>query len=247
MVIYNDWRPQEFNDVLGQDNIIPILKSQAITKHYHHSYLLFSPSGSGKTSTARVLAMTLNCDNMNGTGEPCGVCDNCRTIQAGHHWDTIEIDAATHRGIEDIKDLCYKANYSPIGKHKVYIIDECQTLTTEAFNALLRLLEEPPPYLVVIMCTTDYMTTYRDQATGEIRPTGQFSKIPDTITARCQLYPFQKLSDNIIKCKLSRICNSMGLTPDEHAFNNICGSSFGNMRRAENTLEQLCCQLTGAK
>jgi DNA polymerase-3 subunit gamma/tau len=229
MAIYNEFRPKQFSEVLGQDTVTQILKSQAITKHYHHSYMFFGASGSGKTSTARLLAMTLACENMNGTGEPCGICNNCRLIQAGQHWDTIEIDAARFRGIEDIKDLCFKANYSPIGSHKVYILDEVHQLTEQAFACLLKLLEEPPPYLVLILCTTE------------------FNKIPETITSRCQLYPFKKLEDSVIKCKLKSICKGMGIDPDERAFNNICETSFGNMRRAENTLEQLCCQLTGAK
>ena len=228
MAIYNDFRPHKFSEILGQDTITQILKSQVITGHLHHSYLFAGASGSGKTSTARLFAEALNCQN-SASGEPCGCCDNCRLIQTGQHWDTIELDAARFRGIDDIKDLCFKAAYSPIGQHKVYIIDECHQLTEQAFNALLRLLEEPPPYLIIIMCTTE------------------LDKIPDTVISRCQIYPFKKLEDSVIKCKLSRICAGLNIKPSEQSLNNICQTSFGNMRRAENTLEQLACQLTGAK
>jgi DNA polymerase-3 subunit gamma/tau len=228
MAIYNDFRPRKFDQILGQDTITQILKSQAVTGHYHHSYMFFGASGSGKTSTARLLASVLNCDSPQA-GEPCGSCNNCRLVQSGDHWDTIELDAARFRGIDDIKDLCFKASYSPMGKHKIYILDECHMLTEPAWACLLKLLEEPPPYLVLILCTTE------------------FAKIPETITSRCQLYPFKKLDDSLIKCKLQSICKGMGITPDERSLNNICQTSFGNMRRAENTLEQLCCQLTGAK
>lgn len=227
MAIYNEYRPKRFDQVLGQDTVTQILRSQVVTGHYHHSYMFFGASGSGKTSTARLLAAALNCDNP-VNGEPCGICNNCRLIASSHHWDTLELDAARFRGIDDIKDLCFKASYSPMGKYKVYIIDECHQLTEQAFNCLLKLLEEPPPYLVLILCTTE------------------FDKIPDTVVSRCQTYPFKKLDDNVIKCKLTSICKGLGITPDERSLNNICQTSFGNMRRAENTLEQLCCQI-GAK
>jgi DNA polymerase-3 subunit gamma/tau len=225
MAIYNDWRPQEFSDVLGQNNTIKILKSQVVTGHFHHSYLFHGASGSGKTSTARLLASALNCDNP-AAGEPCGICNNCRLVQAGHHWDTIEIDAARFRGIDDVKELCYKAQFTPIGKHKVYILDEVHSLTEQAFNCLLKLLEEPPSYVVLIMCTTE------------------FNKIPDTIKSRCQTYEFKPITDNLIKCKLSRICQHLQIQLSPEHYNMICAHAKGNLRKAENKLEQ-CVQLAG--
>ena len=222
MSFYNEYRPHQFADVLGQEQSVTILKKQVLTGQYHHAYLFFGASGTGKTTTARILAMCLNCYSLNGAGEPCGKCQSCEQIKAGSHWDVMEIDGARFRGIDDVKELCYKAYLSPLGKHKVYIIDECHQLTEPAWNGLLKLLEEPPPHLVIILCTT------------------QFTKIPDTITSRCQLYPFEKLKPDLIRGKLERIAQDIGVTPDPKHIQFIVESAHGNMRTAENTLEQVC-------
>lgn len=218
--LYNTYRPHTFAGVLGQPSI-EVLKRQAQTHRFGHAYLLYGPSGSGKTTTARVLAMALNCEgNMNGNGEPCGVCTPCRNIIAGQHWDTIEIDAARFRGIEDMKGLAYKAHFAPMGKLKVYIIDECQMLTPEAFAVLLKLLEEPPPSLTIIMCTTER------------------AKIPDTIASRCQLYEFGQLSPKYIVQQLAVVCQDIGIPASPEVLQMMAEKANGNCRAALNLLEQ---------
>jgi len=222
MSFYNRYRPTQFNDVLGQEQVTKILKSQVLTDTYHHAYLLFGASGTGKTTTARILAMCLNCQDLNGNGEPCQSCQSCRAVKAGNHWDVIEIDGARFRGIDDVKDLAYRAYLSPLGSHKIYIIDECHMFTEPAWNGMLKLLEEPPPHLVIILCTT------------------HFEKIPDTIASRCQLYPFTKLEPDQVRHKLGLICQDIGITPDPKHIQFIIEKAGGNMRSAENTLEQVC-------
>lgn len=222
MSFYNLYRPHQFADVLGQEQVVTILKNQAKGRAYHHAYLFFGASGTGKTTTARILAMCLNCTSLDGTGEPCGQCPSCQAIIKGSHWDVLEIDGARFRGIDDVKELAYKAYFSPLGNKKVYIVDECHALTEPAWNGMLKLLEEPPPHLVIILCTT------------------HFEKIPDTISSRCQLYPFTKLKPEQVKRKLELICQKQGITPDGSHLNFIVESSSGNMRSAENILEQLC-------
>jgi len=221
MSFYNDYRPHQFADVLGQEQVIQILKNQASNRAYHHAYLFFGASGTGKTTTARILAMCLNCYSVNGDGEPCGKCQSCKAIIEGSHWDVLEVDGARFRGIDDIKELAYKAYLSPLGNKKVYIIDECHQLTDPAWNGMLKLLEEPPPHLVVMLCTT------------------HFERIPDTITSRCQLYPFTPLKPDYIKQKLELICQDVGIAPDPKHIQFIVEKAGGNMRSAENTLEQV--------
>jgi DNA polymerase-3 subunit gamma/tau len=221
MPFYNIYRPHQFNEVLGQEQSVEILKKQVLTGHYHHAYLFFGASGTGKTTTARILAMCLNCQSMNGTGEPCGKCQSCQAILKGQHWDVIEMDCARFRGVDDIKDLCYRANFAPLGKHKVYILDEVHALSQDAFNTLLRLLEEPPPRVIIIMATT------------------HFEKLPDTLTSRCMLLPFSPLKVKDVKQKLICICEKEGVTVDEKHIDWIAETSCGNLRKAENTLEEV--------
>ncbi len=222
MSLYNTYRPVNFSEVIGQDNVISILKNQAKSGKFGHSYLLYGPSGSGKTSTARIIAMAMNCKNVS-EGEPCGKCQSCQAIRNRCHWDVIEIDGARFRGIEDAKGLVYKAYLSPLdGGRKVYIIDEVHSFTQDAFNVLLKLMEEPPPNLALILCTTNP------------------DSIPDTIKSRCQLYPFELLKPDVIKSKLQKICQaeSCGNLQSSH-FDFIATTAAGNMRSALNVLEQV--------
>jgi len=220
MAFYNEHRPRTFDQVLGQDQVTAILKKQAKLWAFHHSYLLFGPSGSGKTTTARILAACLNCYNLDGVGEPCGECQSCRAIFGCKSWDVIEIDGARFRGIEDMKDLCYRAYLCPIGNRKVYVIDEAHQITDAGFNAMLKLLEEPPGHLVLILCTTDY------------------GKIPETVSSRCQLYPFKKLKDEDITRKVEMIAGIEGIELDPKHLAFIAQTAGGNMRSSENMMEQ---------
>lgn len=219
-MIYNQFRPYRFQDVLGQ-KCVSILQAQAKTHTWGHSYLFYGTSGSGKTTTARITAMSLECTQMNGTGEPCGICPDCRNIVKGSHWDVYELDAARFRGIDDIKDLVWKAQYSPMSRHKVLIIDEAHQLTEAAWNAMLKTLEEPPPHLVIILCTT------------------QADRIPSTVKSRCQLFPFAPLQAVDIKAKLARIASSLDLVIEPRHIDTIAARAEGNCRTAENLLEQI--------
>lgn len=222
MSFYNEYRPHQFRDILGQEQVVRMLQSQARARAFHHAYLMFGASGTGKTTTARILAAALNCYSPDEQGEPCGACASCEAVAQGRHWDVIEVDGARFRGIDDVKDMAYKAFLASMGNKKVYIIDECQAFTEAAWNGMLKLLEEPPPHLVIIMCTTD------------------FKKIPETIASRCQLFPFTKLKPEVIKQKLEGICHLIGIQPDAKHIEFIVESASGNMRSAENTLEQVC-------
>lgn len=227
MAIFNQYRPTKFSEVLGQGIVVSTLRQQAKQQAFHHSYLLFGPSGTGKTTTARILAMVVNCENLQD-GEPCCQCHSCQSIQKGSHWDVQEIDGARFRGIDDVKELVYRAFLFPfVGKYKVYIIDECHMLTEPAWNGLLKLLEEPPPHLVIILCTTNK------------------DKIPVTAISRCQLYPFHILDRDSICTKIDRIlvAEKTELKASDKAF--ITELACGNMRQAENALEQSIVMVRG--
>lgn len=219
---YNTYRPKQFAEVLGQAHATEILKKQAILKAFGHAYLFYGPSGTGKTTTARLLAMALNCANMNGTGEPCGECQSCKAIQESAYWDLIELDGARFSRIEDARELVYKASFAPFnGTRKVILIDECHRLSEASWDVLLKTLEEPPPHLVIILCSTDA------------------GKIPLTVKSRCQLYPFHQITPKHIKQKLTGIIADWGITLDGKALDFIVESAAGNMRSAENMIEQV--------
>lgn len=221
-MIYEKYRPYQFSQIVGQDKIISVLKAQSKLGEFAHSYLLFGQSGSGKTSVARIMAMAMNCSNiLDGTGEPCGECQDCRAIKENKHWDVLEVDAGRFRGIDSIKDLCYKAHFSPISKKKVYILDEAQQLTGEAWGSLLKLLEEPPPHLCLILTTTNGL--------GD-------GKIPETVVSRCELYPFMKLKSADLEAKLKLIGQSEGVELPEDWYNWVGSFAGGNLRLAESEL-----------
>ena len=169
--LYRKWRSQDFDELVGQKHIIQTLKNAILQKRIAHAYLFCGPRGIGKISVARIFAKALNCAD-GPTASPCGKCGNCTKIRDGHSADVIEIDAASNRGIDEIRDLREKVRYAPIeGKYKVYIIDEVHMLTSEAFNALLKTLEEPPSHVIFILATTEP------------------AKVPVTIESRCQRPP----------------------------------------------------------
>ena len=200
VALYREWRPQFFCDVVGQEHVCRTLQNAVMMGRTAHAYLFCGPRGTGKTSTARILAKSLNCINLND-GEPCNKCPSCESITKGISLNVIEMDAASHRGIEEIRDLKQKVGMAPSGgKYKVYIIDEVHMLTGEAFNALLKTLEEPPAHAVFILATTEA------------------HKVPLTILSRCQRFDFRRLSRAAIKAHLSQVAEAKKWTVEDKAW-----------------------------
>ncbi|MDQ7082587.1 MAG: DNA polymerase III subunit gamma/tau [Aquificota bacterium] len=214
------YRPRFFREVVGQEVPVKVLKNAVRGGRLANAYLFAGPRGVGKTTLARILAKALNCLNPSGR-EPCGECENCREIDRGHFPDLVEMDAASNRGIDDIRAIREAVSYTPIkGKFKVYIIDEAHMLTREAFNALLKTLEEPPPRTLFILCTTEY------------------DKIPPTILSRCQRLLFRRVSTDEVVNYLKGICSSEGIEFEEEALRSIAVLSEGCMRDAASLLDQ---------
>ena len=221
LVFARKWRPQSFEEVLSQDHVTVTLRNAIETGRIGHAYLMTGPRGVGKTTIARILAKALNCEN-GPTPTPCQKCDSCRQIAAGNHLDVLEIDGASNRGIDQIRDLREKARYATVsGKYKIYIIDEVHMLTNEAFNALLKILEEPPDSVVFIFATT--------------RP----RKVPDTILSRCQRFDFRRISVTDMSEYLRREASNEGIKLDSTALSLVCRSSGGSMRDALSLMDQL--------
>ena len=219
-VLYRKWRPGTLSDLVGQSHIAQTLRQALISERVSHAYLLCGPRGTGKTSTARILAKALNCLNPS-EGDPDNKCLVCKSVNEGRALDLIEIDGASNRRIADIRDLTEKIHYSPTeSKFKVYIIDEVHMLTQEAFNALLKTLEEPPPHAVLILATTDVQ------------------KVPLTIISRCQRFDFRRVSVQDIFQKLQVVCQSENIEVEAEALMLIARKSTGSLRDAENLLEQ---------
>jgi len=220
-VFYRKWRPQKLSDVVGQQTITRTLKQAVAQGRTSHAYLFSGSRGTGKTSTARILAKAMNCVSPQD-GEPDNQCSMCIAINDGRALDLIEIDAASNRGIDDIRDLSDKIRFSPNeGRYKVYIIDEVHMLTDPAFNALLKTLEEPPAHVLFVLATTEV------------------HKVPLTIISRCQRFDFKRITRNDIASKLADISSTEGIIIDDASLQLVAELANGSLRDAENLLEQV--------
>lgn len=219
-VLYRKWRPRRLEQVVGQEAITQTLRNAVLLGRIAHAYLFTGPRGTGKTSTARIMAKAANCRNPQD-GEPDDTCDICGSINEGRSLDLIEIDAASNRGIDDIRDLRDKVGYTPHeGRYRIYIIDEVHMLTEPAFNALLKTLEEPPDHAIFILATTE------------------IHKVPLTIISRCQRYDFRRISLAAIQTQLGTLAKREGYTVEPEALALLARTASGSLRDAENLLEQ---------
>jgi DNA polymerase-3 subunit gamma/tau len=219
--LYRRFRSQRFAELVGQEAIVDTLRRAVASNRLAHAYLFVGPRGTGKTSTARILAKAINCTNRGDDGEPCDTCSACVSIRDGRALDVIEIDAASHGLVEDARDLVMRALTAPSElRRRVYIIDEVHMLSTHAFNALLKLIEEPPDHVVFILATTDT------------------HKVPATIISRTQRFDFRRLREAVITAKLERICTAEGADADAEALALIARLADGGMRDAESLLDQ---------
>lgn len=221
-VFYRKWRPQTLAEVVGQEHVTQTLLNALNTSRVAHAYLFCGPRGTGKTSTGRILAKAVNCLTTGGNQEPCNTCPICQAITEGRSLDVIEIDAASNRGIDEIRELRERANYAPSqARYKVYIVDEVHMLTKEASNALLKTLEEPPPHVIFILATTEV------------------HKVLPTIMSRCQHFDFRRIAQKDIVSRLTHICSLEGIKIKPEALRLVARSATGSLRDAENILEQL--------
>lgn len=223
LVLYRKYRPQLFSEVAGQDHIIQTLSNSIKSGHVSHAYLFSGPRGCGKTTTARIMAKALNClDRKENEAEPCGKCSSCLEITAGNSMDLIEIDAASHRGIDDIRELRDGIKYVPSkSKFKVFIIDECHQLSKDAANALLKTLEEPPSHAIFILATTE------------------LHKMLPTILSRCQRFDFRKLKIDELVVRLRKLADNENSKIDKAALELVAIHAGGSVRDAESLLGQV--------
>lgn len=219
--LYNRWRSQTFDDVLGQEHITNTLRNQIRAGRVGHAYLFTGVRGTGKTSTARILAKAVNC--IGETDDPpCNACPICQSITAGRSLDLIEIDGASNRGIDEIRELRERVSFVPQeARYKVYVIDEVHMLTREAFNGLLKTLEEPPQHVIFVLCTTEA------------------HRLPETILSRCQRFDFRRAPVRVIAQKLVRICEAEGVRATPEALEYIARRGAGSFRDAESLLDQV--------
>ena len=218
--LYRKWRPDNFEDVKGQDHIVTTLKNQINADRIGHAYLFCGTRGTDKTSVAKIFAKAVNCEHP-VNGSPCGECPTCKAIAAGTSMNVIEIDAASNNGVDNIREIRDEVQYSPTeGKYKVYIIDEVHMLSTGAFNALLKTLEEPPSYVIFILATTEV------------------AKIPVTIMSRCQRYDFHRISIETIADRLSELMKAENIVVEDKAIRYVAKAADGSMRDALSLLDQ---------
>ena len=219
--LYRQWRPQTFEDIVGQDHIVRTLKNAIANGRVVHAYMFSGPRGTGKTSTAKVFAKALNCAE-GPTVKPCGECTSCVAVKEGNALDVIEIDAASNRGIDEIRDLRDKVRFTPAqGRYKVYIIDEVHMLTMEAFNALLKTLEEPPSHAIFVLATTEA------------------NRVPATILSRCQRFDFNRLNLAQLTKHLTKVADQMGIAYEKDALTLLARKAEGSARDALGLMEQV--------
>lgn len=218
--LYRKWRPKDFNDVVGQDHIVKTLTNQIMASRVTHAYLFCGTRGTGKTSTAKIFAQAINCENPQ-EGNPCHQCASCKDIEESNSMNIIEIDAASNNGVDNIREIREEVKYTPtVGTYKVYIIDEVHMLSTGAFNALLKTLEEPPKHVIFILATTEP------------------HKILATILSRCQRYDFKRITIGTISGALKTYMDQEGIAVEEKAINYVAKVANGSMRDALSILDQ---------
>jgi DNA polymerase-3 subunit gamma/tau len=219
--LYRRWRPQRFAEIVGQQHVTRTLRNAIASGQVAHAYLLAGPRGTGKTSVARLIAKAVNCPRA-ADGEPCDTCESCVAIREGRFLDLIEIDAASNRGIDEMRDLREKVRFSPSdGQYKVYVIDEAHQLTSEAFNALLKTLEEPPAHAIFVLATTESQ------------------KIPATIVSRTQRFDLRRIAHPEVVRQLEHVASAEGLTAERAALEAIARHAQGSLRDAESILDQV--------
>ncbi len=219
--LYRETRPEVFDEILGQESIVKILRHQVATDTVSHAYLFTGTRGTGKTTTARILAKAVNCEAPDVSGRPCGKCDACRQIAEGTYVDVIEIDAASNNGVDNIRELRESVNYPPaVGRVKVYIIDEVHMLSTGAFNALLKTLEEPPENVIFILATTNP------------------EKLPQTVLSRCMRLDFKRVPQNVLAQHMKDICSDRGVMIENDALRLLAANADGSVRDSLSILEQ---------
>ena len=230
VALYRKFRPQQFSDVKGQEHITTTLKNEIIHNRIGHAYLFTGTRGTGKTTVAKIFAKAVNCEHPMEDGSPCGECPTCQAIAAGNSMNVIEIDAASNNGVSNIRDIIEEVTYAPTeGKYKVYIIDEVHMLSTGAFNALLKTLEEPPAYVIFILATTEVQ------------------KIPITVLSRCQRYDFRRISIDTIADRMKDLMQQESVEVEEKALRYIAKTADGSMRDALSLLDQCIAFYLGQK